>query len=149
MNFETKPPTISETEHVDLSSMMQDSTLPLHQQAVHRFQQQGVCAEIRVFDLSQVHATPAASAAVKRAFLTPPYLIEQYARHYVSALFRAATRGNDKGKLILDPEASTYVHRLSNGNELVVQGETVEVDGAFTRRLTIACRSELTQGASA
>jgi hypothetical protein len=64
-------------------------------------------------------------------------------------LLRKLTRGNDKGLLVLDPKVSTYVHRLSDGSELVVQGETVEVNGTYTRRLTISCRNELTQGVAA
>lgn len=75
-----------------------------------------------------------------------PYLIELYANNYVETFFRKATRGNDKGKLILDPTASTFVHRLRDGSKLVVHGETVEAGGTCTRRLTITCREEQTRG---
>ena len=141
MNSQTETPASSRADRADFSDTMQDTTLSLHQY--------GLCAHMTVFDLSQVHVTQAAKSATKHAYLTELYLIEQYARHYVDALFRTVNRGNDKGLLILNPEASTYVHRLSSGNELIVQGETVEVDGTYTRRLTISCRNELAQGVAA
>jgi hypothetical protein len=149
MNSQTETSASSRADRADFSDTMQDTTLSLHQLAQQPFHQHGLCAYMTVFDLSQVHVTQAAKSATKHAYLTELYLIEQYARHYVDALFRTVNRGNDKGLLILNPEASTYVHRLSSGNELIVQGETVEVDGTYTRRLTISCRNELAQGVAA
>lgn len=146
MNSQIETKALKHTEHVDLSSTIKDSTLSLYQQQKHTFQNHYLCAQIQVFDLSQVHATPDALSAIKRAFLTEPYLIELYALHYVGTLFRAATRGNDKGLLILDPSASTYEHRLRDGSKLVVQGETIDFDGSYTRRLTISYRKEHLQG---
>ncbi len=149
MNSQTETLTWNQAERADLSDTIQDTTLSLHLLAELDLHQHGLCAHLRVFDLSQVQVTPAAKSATKHAYLTELYLIEKYACHYVDALLRTVTRGKDKGLLILNPEASTYVHRLRDGNELIVQGETVEVDGTYTRRLTISCRNELAQGVAA
>lgn len=146
MNSQNETPALGRAERADFSDTMQDTTLSLHLLAQQPLHQHGLCAQIKVFDLSEVQVTPAAKSATKHAYLTELYLIEQYARHYVDSLLRTVNRGKDKGLLILNPEASTYVHRLSSGNELIVQGETVEVDGGYTRRLTISCRNESMKG---
>ena len=87
-----------------------------------------------------------AKVAIKNAYIMPLFLLEAFAQNYRDHLLRKLTRGNDKGLLVLDPKVSTYVHRLSDGSELVVQGETVEVNGTYTRRLTISCRKEQLHG---
>jgi hypothetical protein len=99
-----------------------------------------------VFDPEHVYAHPMAKVAIKNAYIMPLFLIEAFAQNYRDHLLRKLTRGNDKGLLVLDPKVSTYVHRLSDGSELVVQGETFEVNGTYTRRLTISCRKEQLHG---
>ena len=146
MNSETDSPTPINAVRVDLTETKQDTTLSLAKRRQRYIHQNELLAHIGVYDLDQVFATDTALAAIKSGFLTVPYLIELYADNYVDKLFRKATRGNDKGKLILDPEASTFVHHLRDGNELIVQGETVEVNGTYTRRLTISCCNEKLQG---
>jgi hypothetical protein len=147
LHIENQPSNFA--ERVDLSEIVEDTTLSLHPHADHNLQQSTLCAKIEVLNLTQIYATATALLSIKRASQTVPFVIEQYAKNYAAKLFRAASRGNDKGLLVLDPTASTYVHRLSDGNELVVQGETIQVDGEYTRRLTISCRNELTLGVSA
>lgn len=146
MNSQNEALKWNRAERADLSDAIQDTTLSLHPLAELALYQHGLCAQMKVFDLSQVQVTPAAKSATKHAYLTELYLIEQYARHYVDALLRTVTRGKDKGLLVLDPKASTYVHCLRDGNELIVQGDTIEVNGAYTRRLTISCRNEQLHG---
>ena len=145
-------PTASKTtinvdvERLDMSDANRDKSLSIHQLgnlSVHCGEAVGhVC----VFDLEHVYAHPTAKAAIKNAYIMPLFLIEAFAQNYRAHLLPKLTRGNDKGLLVLDPKVSTYVHRLSDGSELVVQGETTEVNGAFTRRLTISCRKEQLQG---
>lgn len=146
MNSQNETLALNRAERADFSDTMQDTTLSLHKLAHQALHQHGLCAQMKVFDLSQVVVTPAAKSATKHAYLTELYLIEQYARNYADSLLRTVTRGKDKGLVIVNPEASTYVHRLSSGNELIVQGETVEINGTYTRRLTISCRDEQVQG---
>ena len=146
MNLHIENQTTNYSERVDLSDIVQDTTLSLHPHAEHTLLQSTLCAKIEVFNLTQVYATATALLSIKRASQTVPLVIEQYAKNYVTKLFRAASRGNDKGLLVLDPTASTYAHRLNDGNELVVQGETIEVDGNYTRRLTITCCDKQAQG---
>jgi hypothetical protein len=146
MNPHIENQTKNYSERVDLSDIVQDTDLSLHPHAEYNLEQRTLCAKIEVFNLTQVYATTTALLSIKRSSQTVPFVIEQYAKNYTTKLFRAASRGNDKGLLVLDPTASTYAHRLSDGNELVVQGETIEVDGNYTRRLTITCCDKQTQG---
>jgi hypothetical protein len=146
MNPHIENQTKNYSERVDLSDIVQDTDLSLHPHAEYNLEQSTLCAKIEVFNLTQVSATTTALLSIKRSSQTVPFVIEQYAKNYTTKLFRAASRGNDKGLLVLDPTASTYAHRLSDGNELVVQGETIEVDGNYTRRLTITCCDKQTQG---
>lgn len=143
---ETENHRFNNVERVDLTEAKKDTTLSLSKYGQRYVHHDGLLAQVGVYDLDQVFATATALAAIKSGYLTVPYLIELYADNYVDKLFRKATRGNDKGKLILDPEASTFVHQLRDGNELIVKGETVEVNGTYTRRLTISCRDEFAQG---
>jgi hypothetical protein len=136
-------------ERLDLSNANHDKSLSIHQLAILPIERSEAIGHVRVFDFEHVYVHPTAKVAIKKAYITPLFLVEAFARNYRDSLLRKLTRGNDKGLLILNPEASTYVHRLSNGNELIVQGETVEVNGTYTRRLTISCRNELTQGVAA
>lgn len=146
LNLQIENQTSKHAEQVDLSDIVQDTTLSLHPHAEHNLQQSTLCAKIEVFNLTQVYATSSALLSIKRASQTVPFVIQQYAKNYAAKLFRAASRGNDKGLLVLDPTASTYVHRLSDCNELIVLGETVEIEGYYTRRLTISCRDEQLHG---
>ena len=130
----------------DLSDAVSNTSMPLHQLA----NMQVDCAEavfkVTVFDLKQIYIHDDASLAITNAHITPLFLVEAAARNTHEKLLRVLTRGNDKGLYVLDSKASTYVHRLSDGSELVVQGETVEVEGAYTRQLTITCRNESALG---
>jgi hypothetical protein len=146
MNSQFEKNALNGAQRVDLTEIMQDASLSLNPLAQQDIRLAELAAKVKVYDPDEVFATDAALSAIKRAYLTVPYLIQLYANNYVEKLFRVATRGNDKGRLILDSSASTYLHKLNNGGALVVQGETVEVDGALTRRLTVSCCDEQTQG---
>ena len=133
-------------ERLDLSEANRDKSLSIHQLgslSIHRGEAVG---HMYVFDLEHVYAHPVAKIAIKNAYITPLFLIEAFAQNYRDHLLRKLTRGNDKGLLVLDPKVSNYVHRLSDGSELVVQGETVDFDGSYIRRLTISCRNEQLHG---
>lgn len=133
-------------DRLDLSAEKRDESLSIKRLANLSIQQGEVVAKIRVFDFEQVYLHQNAKSEIKNAYITPLYLIEAYARNYGIKLLRKLTRGNDKGLYVLDPTASTYVHRLSNDSELIVQGESVEFEGKYTRRLIISCRKLQSQG---
>ena len=136
-------------ERLDMSDAIRDKSLPIHPLSNLSIHCGEAVAHICVFDLEHMYVHPKAKVAIKNAYIMPLFLVEAFAQNYRDHLLRKLTRGNDKGLLVLDPKVSTYVHRLSDGSELVVQGETVEVNGTYTRRLTISCRNELTQGVAA
>lgn len=131
---------------LDLSDAIKDESLSIHQLACMHIHGGEAAAEVHVFDLEQVFAHPTAKLAIKRAYISPLFLVEAFAQNYHNRLLRKLTRGNEKGLFVLDPAASTYVHRLRDGAELVVQAETVEVEGTFIRRLTITCRDQIVEG---
>ena len=133
-------------ERLDLSDATREKSLPIHQLGSLSIHCGEAVGQMCVFDLEHVYAHPMAKVAIKNAYIMPLFLIEAFAQNYRDHLLRKLTRGNDKGLLVLDPKVSTYVHRLSDGSELVVQGETVEVNGTYTRRLTISCRNEQLHG---
>lgn len=133
-------------ERLDLSKAIQDESLSIHQLASMQIHSGEAVAQVRVFDFEHVFAHQTAKLAIKRAYITALFLIEAFAQHYHEHLQRKLTRGNEKGLFVLDPKASTYVHRLRDGTELVVQAETVEVEGTCTRRLTITCRDQIVEG---
>ena len=133
-------------ERLDLSEANRDKSLSIHQLgslSIHRGEAVG---HLYVFDLAHVYAHAVAKIAIKNAYITPLFLIEAFAQNYRDHLLRKLTRGNDKGLLVLDPKVSNYVHRLSDGSELVVQGETVDFDGGYIRQLTITCRNDSALG---
>ncbi|HRK37285.1 MAG TPA: hypothetical protein PK347_02760 [Burkholderiaceae bacterium] len=133
-------------ERLDLSKAINDESLSIHQLACMQIHAGETVAQVRVFDLEHVFAHPTAKLAIKRAYISPLFLIEAFAQNYRDHLLRKLTRGNDKGLFVLDPAASTYVHRLRDGTDLVVQAETVEVGGTYTRRLTITRRDQVVEG---
>lgn len=133
-------------ERLDMSDANRDKSLSIHQLGNLSIHCGEAVGHVCVFDLEQVYAHPMAIVAIKNAYIMPLFLIEAFAQNYRDHLLRKLTRGNDKGLLVLDPKVSTYVHRLSDGSELVVQGETIEFNGGYTRRLTISCRNEQLHG---
>lgn len=133
-------------ERLDLSDATRDKSLSIHQLGSLSIHCGEAVGQMCVFDLEHVYAHTKAKVAIKNAHIMPLFLVEAFAQNYRDHLLRKLTRGNDKGLLVLDPKVSTYVHRLSDGSELVVQGETVEVNGTYTRRLTISCRNEQLHG---
>lgn len=133
-------------ERLDLSKAIHDESLSVHQLAYMHIHAGEAVAQVRVFDFEHVYAHPTAKLTIKRAYISPLFLVEAFAQNYQEHLLRKLTRGNEKGLFVLDPAASTYVHRLRDGTELVVQAETVEVEGTYTRRLTITCRDQVMEG---
>ena len=146
MNSHTDKQFPEKAELVDLTEILKDKTYSLHQLAQHTIQSNDLCGHIVVVDLNQVFATDTAITAIKRAYLTIPLLIERYAKRNTELLLRELTRGSKKGLFVVDPRASIYEHFLEKNLSIVVQGETIEVDGANTRRLTITCRNNQIQG---
>jgi hypothetical protein len=149
MNSQFENNASADAKRVDLTETMQDASLCLSLQAQHDILLAALVANVTVYDLDEVLATDAALLAIKRAYLTVPYVIQLYANNYVEKLFRVATRGNDKGRLILDPSASEYTHSLKCGSALVVQGETIKKGEHFTRRLVVSLKSAVNAGVSA
>lgn len=133
-------------ERLDLSKTIQDESLSIHQLASMQIHGGEAVAQVCVFNLEHVFAHPTAKLAIKRAYISPLFLIEAFAQNYQEHLMRKLTRGNEKGLFVLDPKASTYLHRLRDGTELVVQAESVEVEGTYTRRLTITCHDQIVEG---
>lgn len=131
---------IDDFDRLDLSTVIRDESLSIKRLANLSIHQGEVVGNIRVFDFDQVYIHQNAKSEIKNAYITPLYLIEAYARNNGIKLLRKLSRGNDKGLYVLDSTASTYVHLLNNGRELIVQGENLEIDGKYTRRLTISCR---------
>lgn len=133
-------------ERLDLSDATRDKSLSIHQLGSLSIYCGEAVGNVCVFDFEHVYVHPMAKVAIKNAYIMPLFLIEAFAQNYRDHLLRKLTRGNDKGLLVLDPKVSTYVHRLSDGSQLIVQSETVEVKGIYTRRLTISCREQITEG---
>jgi hypothetical protein len=136
----------TELQHLDFSEAIADNSLDIHKRAVMHMQVAEALANIRVFDLENMHASDDALREIKRAHLMPLFLVEAFARHYCETLLRELTRGNERGRMILDPDASTYMHPIASGGALVVRAETVENDGQFTRRLTITFAKAMQEG---
>lgn len=131
---------------LDLSEAIANTSMPLHDLANMQVDGAEAVFTAIVFDLRQIYIDDDARLAIKNAHVTPLFLVEAAARNTHEKLLRTLTRGNDKGLWVLDPAASTYVHRLSNGSELVVKGATVKVEGAYTRQLTITRRNQTALG---
>jgi hypothetical protein len=144
--YPSKTSTNDGFERLDMSDAISDKSLSIHKLCNLSIHCGEAVGNVCVFDPEHVYAHPMAKVAIKNAYIMPLFLIEAFAQNYRDHLLRKLTRGNDKGLLVLDPKVSTYVHRLSDGSELVVQGETFEVNGTYTRRLTISCRNEQLHG---
>ncbi len=134
------------TQILDLSEVFEDTSNGLHRLTLMQVQNTELVAEIRVFDLKHVYASADALTEIKRAHLTPPFFVEAFALHYRKSLLRVLTRGNEKGRSVLDPTASTYEHPIASGGALVVNAETVEHEGQYIRRLTITFVKEMQKG---
>jgi hypothetical protein len=146
MNSQFENNASADAQRVDLTEIIQDPALSLNKLSHHTIHHDEMIALVDVFDPKEVYVSPAALMEIKRAYLTVPCLIQEYANNYVEKLFRKATRSNDKGKFILDPLASTYTHSLRGGGALVVHGVTVKNGEQFTRRLTIHFDEKMSKG---
>jgi hypothetical protein len=139
-------PDASGVQKLDLSHALNDSSLSIHKLAVMSVNCAELVGEFRVFDSQTVNVSPDALRAIEQSYLTPLFVIEAFALNYRKKLLRKLTRGNEKGRMILEPIASSYEHPIASGGALVVRAETVENDGQFTRRLTITFAKAMQEG---
>jgi hypothetical protein len=141
-------PNSSGLQKLDLSHAINDSSLSIHLLASMSVHCREAVGSIPVFDLDNVYASPDARRAIEQSYITALFVVEAFARNYRQKLFRKLTRGNEKGHTILDPDASTFTHLIASGGALVVRAETVEHEGQFARRLTIAFAKETVVGSA-
>jgi hypothetical protein len=134
---------LNEPQRLDLSEASADKSLDIHKLAFIGLHTPEALAQVRVFDLENVLASDVALREIDRVYIKPLFLIEAFARHYRESLLRVLTRGNEKGRSVLDPTASTYEHPIASGGALVVNAETVEHEGQYIRRLTITFVKEM------
>lgn len=138
----------STLKHHDLSAIKADKSLSLHKSLKTRIAFDGLVANLIVIDLDQVFMSDEAEAALKRCYLTAPYLLDKFGKHYKENIMATATRGNLKGAKYINAAANEYVHPTDGGIDIVVTGKCVEVDGTKARQIHITC-SEQTSASSA
>lgn len=126
----------------DLSAIKADKSLSLHKSLKTRIAFDGLVANVLVIDLDQVYLSDEAEAALKRCYLTAPYLLDKFGKHYKESIIATATRGNLKGAKYINPEANECVHPVDGGIDIVVAGKCVELDNRTTRQVHITCRPQ-------
>jgi hypothetical protein len=127
---------------LDLSAIKSDKSLSLHKSLKTRIAFDGMVANVMVIDLDQVYMSEEAEAALKRCYLTAPYLLDKFGKHYKENLVATATRGNLKGVKYINAAANEYVHSTDGGIDIVVVGKCVELDNRTTRQIHITCRPQ-------
>ena len=127
---------------VDLSAIKADKSLSLHKSLKTRIAFDGLVANVVVIDPDQVYMSDEAEAALKRSYLTAPYLLDKFGKHYKENIIATATRGNLKGAKYINAEANEYVHPTDGFSDIVVAGKCVEIDNRTTRQIHITCRPQ-------
>jgi hypothetical protein len=125
---------------LDLSAIKTDKSLSLHKSLKTRIAFDGLVANVMVIDLDQVYMSDEAEAALKSCYLTAPYLLDKFGKHYKENIMATATRGNLKGAKYINATANEYVHPTDGGIDIVVAGKCVEIDNRSTRQIHITCR---------
>jgi hypothetical protein len=126
----------------DLSAIKADKSLSLHKSLKTRIAFDGLVANVMVIDPDHVYMSDEAEAALKRCYLTAPYLLDKFGKHYKENIMATATRGNLKGAKYINAAANEYVHQTDGGIDIVVTGKCVEVDNRTTRQIHITCRPQ-------
>ncbi len=93
-------------------------------------------ANVKVIDPEQVYVSEEAEAALKRSYLTAPYLLDKYGKHYKENIVAAATSGKPKGMKYINSEANEYVHATDDGIHIVVVGKCMNWMGRRHARFT-------------
>ena len=137
---ETSPP--QDLKRLDLSTIKADKSLSLHKSLKTRIAFDGMVANVMVIDLDQVYVSDEAVAALARCYLTAPYLLDKFGKHYKENIMATATRGNLKGAKYINAAANEYVHSTDGGIDIVVAGKCVELDTRSTRQIHITCRPQ-------
>ena len=127
-------------KRLDLSEIISDESLSLHQSLKTRIAFDGLFANVKVIDPEQVYMSEEAEAALKRSYLTAPYLLDKFGKHYKENIVAVATSGKLKGMKYINSEANEYVHAPDDGIDVVVAGKCVESVGKKTRQIHITCR---------
>lgn len=127
---------------IDLSTIKAEKSLSLHKSLKTRIAFDGMVANVMVIDLDQVYMSEDAEAALKRCYLTAPYLLDKFGKHYKENIMATATRGNLKGTKYINATANEYVHPTDGGIDIVVAGKCVELDNRTTRQIHITCRPQ-------
>lgn len=129
---------------LDLSAIKTDKSLSLHKSLKTRIAFDGMVANVMVIDLDQVYMSKDAEAALKRCYLTAPYLLDKFGKHYKENILATATRRNLKGAKYINAAANEYVHPTDGDIDLVVAGKCVELDNRSIRQIHITCRPQQT-----
>ncbi len=127
---------------LDLSAIKTDKSLSLHKSLKTRIAFDGMVANVMVIDLDQVYMSEDAEAALKRCYLTAPYLLDKFGKHYKENIMATATRGNLKGAKYINAAANEYIHPTDGGFDILVAGKCVEIDNRSTRQIQITCRPQ-------
>ena len=126
----------------DLSAIKAEKSLSLHKSLKTRIALDGIVANVMVIDLDHVYVSEDAEAALKRCYLTAPYLLDKFGKHYKESIIATATRGNLKGAKYINAAANELVHPIDDGIDIVVAGKCVEIDNRSTRQIHITCRPQ-------
>lgn len=132
----------STLKHHDLSAIKADESMSLHKSLKTRIAFDGLFANVKVIDLDHVYISDEAEAALKRCYLTAPYLLDKFGKHYKQSIMATATRGNLKGAKYINAAANEYVHPTDGGIDIVVAGKCVDLDNRSTRQIHITCRPQ-------
>lgn len=130
----------STLKRLDLSAIQADTSLSLHKLAKHRIAFDTLLALATVIDFENVYQSDDVDVALKRCYVTVPYLLDMFGSHYKKSIMGTATSGKLKSMKFVNSTANEYVHPASDGYEIVVSGKCVELDGKKTRQIHITCR---------
>ena len=118
---------------LDLSAMKADKSLSLHNSLKTRIAFDGLVANVMVIDLDHVYVSEEAEVALKGCYLTAPYLLDKFGKHYKENIMATATRGNLKGARYINAAANEYVHSTDGDIDIVVAGKCVELDNQVVK----------------
>ena len=132
----------STSQRIDLSVIQADTSLSLHKLLKHRIVLDTLLGIASVIDLEHVYQSGEAEAALKRCYLTVPYLLDKFGNHYKQTIMGTATSGKLKGMKYINAKANEYVHPTDGGFDIVVTGKCAELEGEKTRQIHLTCRPQ-------
>jgi hypothetical protein len=131
-----------ELQRVNLECGNQDQEA-LHSLGTMQIREQDFCADVTVFDLSNILVTAAANQLMAALYILPGFVVRKYAIQYQESLIRRLAKGKHAGCLLISKSANLWIPRQAELRGICAVGFTLTGDENSTTALCICTSQEL------